>query len=84
LVSRRLPQSGIVALPGTHTKWVRMDGGRVREFSTAMSGEIFDRLTAAGLLASIVDGPAHVSPAFFDGVRAGVRRDTGLGTLLFG
>ncbi|HEY5803385.1 MAG TPA: 2-dehydro-3-deoxygalactonokinase [Lysobacter sp.] len=84
LVSRRLPPSGIVALPGTHTKWVRMDGGRVREFSTAMSGEIFDRLTAAGLLASIVDGPAHASPAFFDGVRAGVRRDTGLGTLLFG
>ena len=32
--------------------------GRVVDFFTSMSGEIFDRLTAQGLLASIVDGEA--------------------------
>ena len=34
---------GVVALPGTHTKWVRLDRGRVVDFFTAMSGEISSR-----------------------------------------
>lgn len=84
LASSRLPATGVVALPGTHTKWVRMQDGGVAEFLTSMSGEIFDRLTAAGLLASVVDGPATASPAFFEGVHAGARRALGLGALLFG
>lgn len=84
LASNRLPHSGIVALPGTHSKWVRIVDGCVTEFMTAMSGEIYDRLTAAGLLASIVDGPSRSGPAFDDGVKAGFQRELGLGTLLFG
>lgn len=84
LCAGRLPRQGIVALPGTHSKWVRIVDGRVEEFMTAMSGEIFDRLTAAGLLASIVGAPAAPGPAFDAGVRAGARGAPGLGTLLFG
>lgn len=76
--------SGLAALPGTHTKWVRFDGGRITDFFTSMSGEMFDRLTAAGLLASIVEGEARDCAAFHDGVRAGHERRLGLGTLLFG
>ncbi|WP_243042878.1 2-dehydro-3-deoxygalactonokinase [Dyella sedimenti] len=80
----RLPRDGLVALPGTHGKWVRIVEGRVAEFMTAMSGEVFDRLTAQGLLASIVGGPATVGAAFEAGVRAGAGGRLGLGTLLFG
>jgi 2-dehydro-3-deoxygalactonokinase len=80
----RLPRDGIVALPGTHSKWVRIVGGRVMEFMTAMSGEIFDRLTAAGMLASIVAAPAAAGPAFTAGARSGADRALGLGTQLFG
>ncbi|MET0937463.1 MAG: 2-dehydro-3-deoxygalactonokinase [Luteibacter sp.] len=80
----RLPRDGIVALPGTHSKWVRLADGRVMEFMTAMSGEIFDRLTAAGMLASIVAAPAAPGPSFAAGVQAGVGRAFGLGTQLFG
>ena len=80
----RLPHDGIVALPGTHSKWVRIASGRVVEFMTAMSGEIFDRLTAAGMLASIVAGPAVAGTAFTSGTRAGADRALGLGTQLFG
>lgn len=76
--------SGLAALPGTHTKWVRFDGGRITDFFTSMSGEIFDRLTAAGLLASIIDGEARDCAAFHEGVGAGYGRRLGLGTLLFG
>ena len=75
---------GLVALPGTHTKWARLEGGRIVDFFTTMSGEIFDRLTAQGLLASIVEGEAADGPAFQDGVATGKARKLGLGTLLFG
>jgi 2-dehydro-3-deoxygalactonokinase len=82
--SGRLDGAPLVALPGTHTKWVRMHDGRVAEFITAMSGEIYDRLTAAGLLASIVEGAGVDGPAFRAGVRTGASRALGLGALLFG
>lgn len=75
---------GLVALPGTHTKWVGFSAGRITDFFTSMTGEMFDRLTAAGLLASIVDGEAVDGPAFQEGVQAGRQRQLGLGTLLFG
>jgi len=79
-----LGDAPLVALPGTHTKWVRIEDGRVVEFMTAMSGEIYDRLTAAGLLASIVAGPGEDGDAFRDGVRTSASRTLGLGALLFG
>jgi 2-dehydro-3-deoxygalactonokinase len=75
---------GWVALPGTHTKWARLEQGRVVDFFTSMSGEMFDRLTAQGLLASIVDGEAQEGQVFLQGVAAGRARQLGLGTLLFG
>jgi 2-dehydro-3-deoxygalactonokinase len=75
---------GWVALPGTHTKWARLEKGRVVDFFTSMSGEMFDRLTAKGLLASIIDGEAADGPVFLRGVAAGRSRQLGLGTLLFG
>ncbi len=75
---------GLAALPGTHTKWVGLSEGRIGDFFTAMSGEIFDRLTVQGLLASIVDGAAVDGPAFRDGVATGGARGLGLATTLFG
>lgn len=76
--------SGLVALPGTHTKWARFEGGRIAEFFTSMSGEIFDKLTASGLLASIVEGEAVDGPEFLEGVRHAQEHQLRLGTLLFG
>lgn len=84
LAAQRPQWSGLVALPGTHTKWAQFSKGRITDFFTSMSGEIFDRLTAAGLLASIVMGSATDGSAFQEGVEIGHARNLGLGTLLFG
>ncbi len=84
LAADRIGGAPVVALPGTHTKWVRLRDGRVHDFMTAMSGEIHDRLSAAGLLASVIEGPGHDGPAFEQGVRAAATRTLGLGALLFG
>jgi 2-dehydro-3-deoxygalactonokinase len=75
---------GFVALPGTHTKWTRFGAGQAIDFFTSMSGEMYDRLTTAGLLASITEGEAVCGNAFFDGVQLGSEGRLGLGTLLFG
>ena len=39
-----------VCLPGTHTKWVRVAGGRVRGFRTCLTGELFALLGTASVL----------------------------------
>jgi len=74
----------IVALPGTHTKWIQLSEGRVESFMTSMSGELFDRLASGGLLASVLEGPGEPGPAFAEGVRAAANGTLGLGALLFG
>ena len=78
------PLQGLVALPGTHTKWVRVADGSIVDFLTCMSGEIYDRLTAAGLLKSIVEGEAREGVVFARAVRTGFERGLGLAALLFG
>lgn len=41
---------GILALPGTHTKWVRIQNGLVVTFKTIMTGELFSLLTNSSIL----------------------------------
>lgn len=84
LAALRPGLSGTVALPGTHTKWANFEDGRMVDFATSMSGEIFDRLTSAGLLSSIVDGPANDGAAFLAGIDDSKPSSLGLATLLFG
>ncbi|OBX37480.1 2-keto-3-deoxy-galactonokinase [Halomonas elongata] len=33
--------SGLCCLPGTHSKWVRLEQERLTDFTTAMTGELF-------------------------------------------
>jgi len=55
----------------------------VMDLLTAVAGDIIALLTAAGGLASEVDGPAHDGAAFVAGGQA-AQHGAGLGTLLFG
>jgi 2-dehydro-3-deoxygalactonokinase len=77
----------LVLLPGTHSKWVRLSDGRVREFTTFMTGELFAVLrkhSILGRLAPTGTGePASDSAAFARGVLAAQRSPSGLGSLLF-
>lgn len=42
--------SGMVCMPGTHSKWVDFGNNRVRQFATFMSGEIFAILKQHSIL----------------------------------
>lgn len=52
--------SGIICLPGTHSKWVMIDKGQVSQFSTSMTGEVFALLKTRSVLSHTVNQTAAV------------------------
>jgi 2-dehydro-3-deoxygalactonokinase len=44
----------IVCMPGTHSKWVRVNGGTVVRFATFMTGELFDVVSRETILSHAV------------------------------
>lgn len=70
------PAGGACVLPGTHSKWARIDaGGRVRAFQTHMTGEVYAVMTQHSILGRLMAfGGAFASTAFDDGVRLGLQR----------
>jgi len=51
----------LVCMPGTHSKWVRLSGGAVSGFSTFMTGELFEAISAHTILSHSVAGAGTVS-----------------------
>lgn len=58
-----------LCLPGTHTKWVEMEAGSIRNATTGFTGELFAALSEHTLLAS--PGEVALDEAFRAGVRLG-------------
>ena len=74
---------GLVCLPGSHSKWVRVEGGGIAGFRTHMTGEAFAALRGHTILGrGMVEGP-HVPGAFARGVMR-AQGDGGLLHQLFG
>lgn len=75
---------GLVCLPGTHAKWVRLAGGRIMSFATHMTGEVFAALRGHTILGRTMarDG-AHDPAAFGEGL-ARAAQEGGLLHHLFG
>ncbi|WP_019141042.1 2-dehydro-3-deoxygalactonokinase [Noviherbaspirillum massiliense] len=61
---------GWFVLPGTHSKWVRVEDGRIREFLTFMTGELFALLSKQGTLAKLMNVHEDVPAAFEAGLKA--------------
>ena len=60
---------GVFVLPGTHSKWVTVQGGRIIGLRTYMSGEFYALLTRHSLLAkSVVPDAPFDGAAFTAGV----------------
>ncbi|MDN6179830.1 MAG: 2-dehydro-3-deoxygalactonokinase [Halomonas subglaciescola] len=50
LVATQPNFSGAVCLPGTHSKWARLNHGNIEGFTTFMSGELFNLLSQDSVL----------------------------------
>ena len=77
-VQALLRNGGMACLPGTHSKWVRVEGGRIVGFTTHMTGEAFAALRGHTILGRMMrDGPADGAP-----FEAGLARSAEPGGLL--
>ncbi|WP_380879324.1 2-oxo-3-deoxygalactonate kinase [Sphingomonas sp. DBB INV C78] len=75
IASGDLPPDALVCQPGTHCKWVRVREGKISDFTTAMTGEMFALLKTQSLLApQLVEQPLD-DGAFCEGVLAGAGGD---------
>jgi 2-dehydro-3-deoxygalactonokinase len=55
--------NGIIAMPGTHSKWVTLHEGRATGFSTYLTGELYALLSSQSILRhSIGDAASAASP----------------------
>ena len=61
---------GWFLLPGTHSKWAHVNDGRITEFMTFMTGELYAILSQHGTLAKVITSQDAVQEAFADGLRA--------------
>jgi 2-dehydro-3-deoxygalactonokinase len=83
--------AGLIVLPGSHSKWAKIEGGRVAAFKTFVTGELFSALrdhTIAGAFAKAAPAKAP-GEAFALGVSRGAgaafgKANSGLLGLLFG
>jgi 2-dehydro-3-deoxygalactonokinase len=61
---------GIACLPGTHSKWAEVKGGRIVRFASFMTGEIYGLLREQSILARLAAEPVGDDAA--EGARRGL------------
>lgn len=78
-------ESGLIVLPGTHSKWVRMEAGRIVGFRTYMTGDLHAAILDHTIIAKLADraGGGNVE-AFAQGVAVGHAHHGDLTHILFG
>jgi len=72
--------SGTFVMPGTHSKWIRVEGGRIEGFATLMTGEFYALLRQHSILARTLppEGDAALHESAFDAGVAHALRSPGL------
>jgi 2-dehydro-3-deoxygalactonokinase len=78
--------TGLVCIPGTHSKWVRIEAGRIVEFSTYMTGELYSVIAQHSILAHALEaaGPlAADSQPFREGLSMALAEPAALTASLF-
>jgi len=70
---------GLFVLPGTHSKWATVQGGRITGFRTCMTGEFYGLLSQHSILARTLEADAALDEAVF--LRGVTRAGNGEGLL---
>lgn len=85
LLEQLVPGVHVACLPGTHSKWVRVEDGVITAISTAMTGEIYGLLRGHSILAcGMPQAEPALDPVAFDAGLAQARAGAGLLHDVFG
>ena len=72
-------EGGVACMPGSHSKWVRVDDRRITGFSTFMTGEAFAAFSGHTILGRMMKADAPADP---EALRRGLARSADPGGLL--
>ena len=61
------PDATLICLPGTHSKWVRVEGGRLTRIRTFMTGDLFHALGEHSIFAGQITSTAFSREGFEHG-----------------
>jgi 2-dehydro-3-deoxygalactonokinase len=78
--------TGLVCIPGTHSKWIGIEAGHVVGFTTYMTGELFSVISQHSILVHAVESAAALeagSEPFREGFAAAQAAPAGLTASLF-
>jgi 2-dehydro-3-deoxygalactonokinase len=77
----QVPPNGLLCHPGTHAKWIRLEGGRIVAFNTMMTGELFSLISKHSILGEQLQGEVAADDDFRRGVDEGLAGRDLLSTL---
>jgi 2-dehydro-3-deoxygalactonokinase len=69
--------------PGTHSKWIDVDGARIVRFDTYITGELYAVLKSHSILGRLMEGEAPDDAVFRKGVEKALAEPAGLPHILF-
>ncbi|HVY83751.1 MAG TPA: 2-dehydro-3-deoxygalactonokinase [Caulobacterales bacterium] len=70
-----------VIAPGTHSKWARIESGRIASCRTYMTGELYAVMRTHSILARLIEGEAPDAETFAKGVKRSLRSNALLNLL---
>jgi 2-dehydro-3-deoxygalactonokinase len=74
---------GTLCLPGTHTKWVRIEAGEILHFKTFMTGELYNLLATQSVLRHSLNAAGWDKAEFASTVKAGASQANRFAERLF-
>jgi 2-dehydro-3-deoxygalactonokinase len=75
IASGDVPADALVCHPGTHNKWVVIEGARIVRFRTVMTGELFNLLKQHSIVGDLLQGEVAVNEAFARGATHGLEHE---------
>ncbi|HWT63539.1 MAG TPA: 2-dehydro-3-deoxygalactonokinase [Ochrobactrum sp.] len=79
-------RDAVVVMPGTHAKWVQIADGKLNDYRSFMTGELFALLKEKSVLAGALEGAEPVDPqsaAFAAGVKSSLETPELISNALF-
>lgn len=64
IASKKVDPMGMICHPGTHNKWVTLRHGKIDEFRTVMTGEIYSLLKEHSILSDLLQGEVDANDVF--------------------
>jgi len=65
----------MICHPGTHNKWATLRQGKIAEFRTVMTGELFNLLKEHSILSDLLNGPVEPTDIFRQAARYAIENE---------